>query len=98
VWSLVGCLHDFYQGASLVVWLNQHILGHHVYTNIDGADPDIVTAATDVRRITWDQTWLPRYFYQHIYTPLLYCVLGLKTRIQDIYILYISKNGMVLVV
>ena len=23
----------------------QHVLGHHPYTNIDGADPDIVTAA-----------------------------------------------------
>jgi len=23
----------------------QHILGHHLYTNIDGADPDIVTAS-----------------------------------------------------
>ncbi|CAI8051499.1 Acyl-lipid (8-3)-desaturase, partial [Geodia barretti] len=45
VWTLVSCLHDFYQGASLVVWLNQHILGHHVYTNIDGADLDIATVS-----------------------------------------------------
>ena len=24
---------------------SQHILGHHLYTNINGADPDIVTAS-----------------------------------------------------
>ena len=24
---------------------SQHVLGHHPYTNIDGADPDIVTAS-----------------------------------------------------
>ena len=22
----------------------QHLLGHHIYTNVDGLDPDIVTA------------------------------------------------------
>ena len=27
-----------------LVWLYQHMLGHHPYTNIDGADPDIDTS------------------------------------------------------
>ena len=30
----------------------------------------------DVRRIKWQQKWLPRYFYQHIYMPMLYCVVS----------------------
>ena len=30
----------------------------------------------DVRRIKWQQKWLPRYFYQHIYIPMLYCVVS----------------------
>ena len=30
---------------SCVYISSQHVLGHHPYTNIDGADPDIVTAA-----------------------------------------------------
>ena len=29
----------------MYAWIHQHVLGHHSYTNIDGADPDIVTAA-----------------------------------------------------
>lgn len=28
--------------------VHQHILGHHLYTNIDGADPDIVTSTVSV--------------------------------------------------
>ena len=28
----------------------------------------------DIRRIKWGQKWLPRYFYQHVYMPVLYCV------------------------
>ena len=27
----------------------------------------------DIRRIKWTQKWIPRYFYQHIYVPMLYC-------------------------
>lgn len=29
----------------MYAWIHQHVIGHHSYTNIDGADPDIVTAA-----------------------------------------------------
>lgn len=29
-------------------------------------------------------------YVQHIYVPLIYCVLGVKTRLQDITIMYIS--------
>ena len=32
----------------LLVHHFQHILGHHLYTNIDGADPDIVTSTVSV--------------------------------------------------
>ena len=31
---------------------------------------------SDIRRIKWTQKWLPRYFHQHIYVPLLYCVVS----------------------
>ena len=84
----------------------------------------------DVRRIKWTQAWVPLYFYQHIYVPMLYCVvsiyspsffflccvflsldcltslrelalvevalsffqLGIKTRLQDFYIIYTLQN------
>ncbi|EDO32278.1 predicted protein, partial [Nematostella vectensis] len=96
VWKLVGSVHDFLNGSSLLVWTHQHVLGHHPYTNIDGADPDIVTShePADLRRIKWSQKWLPMYLYQHIYVPLIYCFLGIKTRFQDVTILFVIKaNG-----
>ncbi|KAK2554711.1 Acyl-lipid (8-3)-desaturase [Acropora cervicornis] len=75
VWTVNGHLQDFVNG-SYYLWMYQHIFGHHPYTNIDGADPDITTAEKyrpELVRIKWSQSWLPRHFYQHIYVPLVYC-------------------------
>lgn len=94
VWRALGATHDFVNGASYLIWLYQHMLGHHPYTNIEGADPDIVTSEKDIRRIKMSQKWYHFYIYQHIYVPLVYIFLGLKTRYQDIYILHFLKmNG-----
>jgi fatty acid desaturase len=97
VWRLVGLWHDFINGMSQHVWNHQHTIGHHPYTNIDHADPDIITAADnlpDVRRIKRSQSWMPRYLYQHIYVPLLYGLLTWKMRLQDfIILLFLHKNG-----
>jgi fatty acid desaturase len=94
---LVGFWNDFINGASQTVWYYQHTLGHHPYTNVDHADPDIVTTADnapDIRRIKRTQTWLPRYFHQHLYVPLLYGLLPWKIRIQDfVIVLLLRKNG-----
>ncbi len=50
-----------------------------------GADPDLpVVENGDVRRIAPFQRWASFYKYQHIYMLVLYGVLGLKFRIQDI--------------
>ncbi len=41
-WKFFGRLTlDWYAGASMLSWHHQHIVGHHVYTNIFMADPDI---------------------------------------------------------
>lgn len=98
LWRVVGHVHDFLNGASFYVWIYQHAFGHHPYTNIDGLDPDIVTTDDhpDIRRIKWTQQWMPRYLYQHVYVPLVYCFLGMKTRIQDVTIMFlIKKNGVI---
>ncbi|XP_015751649.1 PREDICTED: acyl-lipid (8-3)-desaturase-like [Acropora digitifera] len=65
-------LSMFFEGKIIDV----HTLGHHPYTNIDGLDPDIVTTEEhpDIRRIKWTQQWVPRYVYQHVYIPLVYCL------------------------
>ncbi|KAL5486887.1 hypothetical protein EMCRGX_G019424 [Ephydatia muelleri] len=88
VWKIVGIGHDLFLGASIYIWHHQHIIGHHVYTNIDGYDPDIVpinTEVADVRRIKDTQKWYPVYLYQHLYMPVLYGFLGVKTKLTDTY-------------
>eukprot|EP00735_Rhodelphis_limneticus_P003845 TRINITY_DN15373_c0_g1::TRINITY_DN15373_c0_g1_i1::g.22739::m.22739 TRINITY_DN15373_c0_g1::TRINITY_DN15373_c0_g1_i1::g.22739 ORF type:complete len:486 (+),score=156.74,sp/O74212/D5FAD_MORAP/46.31/9e-136,FA_desaturase/PF00487.19/7.4e-30,Cyt-b5/PF00173.23/4.3e-24 TRINITY_DN15373_c0_g1_i1:110-1567(+) len=93
VWNLMMFSHDMTNGASSYNWMYQHILGHHPYTNIDGADPDIWTNTNDFRRIKWVQPWIASYAYQHIYVPLLYYFLAFKTRIQDISLLFVIRSN-----
>jgi fatty acid desaturase len=85
-WRYMGRLcMDWFAGASLYSWYNQHTIGHHVYTNIMGADPDLpMVEEGDIRRITPFQKWTGFYKFQHIYLMVLYGVLGLKFRIQDV--------------
>ena len=48
-------------GWSSFMWSQQHVVGHHCYTNVGGVDPDIRVADPDVRRITPEQS--PRPYY-----------------------------------
>jgi cytochrome b involved in lipid metabolism len=49
---------DFFAGGSMISWLNQHIVGHHIYTNVAGADPDLpVNFKDDIRRIVERQVY-----------------------------------------
>lgn len=83
VWRWVGASFDFFIGSSYFAWLHQHVIGHHLYTNVRGADPDIGEGDIDFRRVSPAQIWRPVYKYQHIYAPLLYGLLPFKSRIQD---------------
>eukprot|EP00736_Rhodelphis_marinus_P013637 Rmarinus@m.27953 len=93
VWKLIGLTHDLANGASFHNWMYQHTLGHHPYTNIDGADPDICTNDQDFRRIKWLQPWMAQYFKQHVWVPLLYCFLSLKTRYQDLTLVFRDRRN-----
>lgn len=84
-WYLVGrfCM-DWFAGACMVSWLHQHVMGHHVYTNVAEIDPDLpVDMDGDARRLFKRQVMKPMYKWQHIYLPPLYGILGLKFRVQD---------------
>lgn len=94
IWKILGYTHDFVNGASFLVWNYQHVIGHHSYTNIVGADPDISVTKRDFRRILNFQPFYWLYKYQHFYAPMLYCFLAAKTRVQDVVIVYFTKmNG-----
>jgi fatty acid desaturase/predicted heme/steroid binding protein len=102
-WRLLGAVHDFVNGASFYNWCHQHFLGHHPFTNLtngdeafDAVDPDIYTNDPDVRRIKPNQRFRDYYKWQAIYVPLLYGLLAVKYRINDLtIILSTKKNGVI---
>ncbi|CAM9122099.1 unnamed protein product [Sphacelaria rigidula] len=85
---------DFFAGANLTSWHYQHVVGHHIYTNVYGADPDLPVADEgDPRRLVSRQKWSSVYRYQHLYLPPLYGILGLKFRIQDLTDTFFGKTN-----
>ncbi|CAB1113975.1 unnamed protein product [Ectocarpus sp. CCAP 1310/34] len=85
---------DFFAGANLTSWHYQHVVGHHIYTNVFGADPDLPeTAEGDPRRLVHRQKNASMYKYQHLYLPPLYGILGLKFRIQDLTGTFFGKTN-----
>ena len=95
-WYWIGRLTmDWFAGASVASWYHQHVLGHHVYTNVMGVDPDLPAARTgDIRRVCHQQRWAWPYAFQHIYLGVLYGALAIKFRIQDVTgTLWAESNG-----
>lgn len=95
-WWAVGRFSlDYVSGSSMLSWRNQHVIGHHVYTNVMGSDPDLPEARDgDPRRLVPEQVWKSMYKYQHIYLPPLYGILALKSRFQDMAVIFPQRiNG-----
>jgi fatty acid desaturase len=96
-WTIVGKgSFDLLAGGSLNSWIHQHVLGHHLYTNVITVDPDLPAEFEgDVRRVMDRQSYSWIYALQWIYLPILYGVLAIKFRIQDIQLLFSHMNGAV---
>jgi len=94
-WKIIGRFTmDWISGASVMSWFHQHILGHHIYTNIMSSDPDMpMLADGDLRYLVKRQTWTKLYQYQHIYMPILYGLLALKFRLQDFTWTFMSESN-----
>lgn len=76
---------DFYAGCNMTSWHNQHTIGHHIYTNVFKADPDMPVKETgDIRRLVSRQVWSELSKWQHFYLPVLYGFLGVSMRVSDI--------------
>jgi fatty acid desaturase len=59
-----------------------------------GVDPDLPIKKTgDIRRICWQQKWLPLYRFQHVYLCVLYGLLALKFRLQDLTDTVLDKSN-----
>jgi acyl-lipid (8-3)-desaturase len=72
-------------GASSFMWKQQHVVGHHAYTNVISEDPDIRVkpGGTDVRRVVQQQPRGPHHPFQHVYLGVLYCLLAAKSILID---------------
>ena len=70
-------------GASSFMWRQQHVVGHHAFTNVADRDPDIRVSAKDVRRVAAMQPWHPWHAAQHLYLGLLYGLLAAKSIFVD---------------
>jgi len=94
-WKLFGRLTmDWFAGASMCSWHHQHVVGHHLYTNVLGIDPDLpVTREGDLRRVAPSQKWMFFYRFQHVYLAVLYSLLAIKFRIQDFIGVWTMMNG-----
>eukprot|EP01128_Nolandella_sp_AFSM9_P000957 TRINITY_DN11082_c0_g1_i1.p1 TRINITY_DN11082_c0_g1~~TRINITY_DN11082_c0_g1_i1.p1 ORF type:complete len:478 (+),score=110.36 TRINITY_DN11082_c0_g1_i1:49-1434(+) len=94
-WYAIGHFTmDFVCGASLMSWIHQHVLGHHVYTNIMGSDPDLPSLMEgDLRYIVPKQVHQALYKYQWVYMPILYGLLAVKVRIQDFTYTFMDESN-----
>jgi len=99
-WNLIGRLTmEWISGASLLSWYHQHVIGHHIYTNVMGADPDLpYLKEGDLRFLVNRQVWKNSYKYQHLYMPPLYGLLAIKFRLQDFTWTFLAEsNGYIFV-
>lgn len=95
MWSWLSHITmDLFAGASINSWMHQHVLSHHLYTNIHKADGDLPLKSTgDIRRIVPSQVWVFVYKFQWLYLPILYSLLSLKFRVQDVLDTLIRKTN-----
>lgn len=72
-------------GASSFMWKQQHVVGHHAYTNVLSEDPDIRVSPDggDVRRVHPAQPHGPQHAFQHWYLGALYALLAPKSILVD---------------
>lgn len=72
-------------GASSFMWKQQHVVGHHAFTNVVSEDPDIRVKhdGSDVRRVTATQPLSSHHRAQHLYLGILYGLLGFKSIFID---------------
>ncbi len=64
------------QGNNAYVWGKNHNESHHLYTNIEGSDIDVLNNPLFRMTATQPLKWFHR--YQHIYAPFLYLLYSLN--------------------
>jgi acyl-lipid (8-3)-desaturase len=76
-------------GASSFMWKQQHVVGHHQFTNVNSQDPDVRVKAA---RLTPWQPHAAQHALQHIYLAALYGLLAIKTTLLNDFEAHASGN------
>jgi fatty acid desaturase len=73
-------------GLSFDVWLHEHVVGHHQYTNVITIDPNCPESFGEdaLYRGSWDQKWYKRYYYQAFWLPFISFLLVWENRLACI--------------
>ena len=74
------------------MWRQQHVVGHHCFTNVDERDPDIRCSDPDVRVTAPAQKVHGYHKYQHLYLPFMYGLLGPKSILLDDFANFADKR------
>jgi len=64
------------QGNNAYVWGKNHNESHHLYTNVEGSDIDVLK--NPLFRMTAQQPLRPYHAFQHLYAPFLYLFYSLN--------------------
>jgi len=64
------------QGNNAYVWGKNHTESHHLYTNIEGSDIDVLNNPLVRMTETQELKWFHK--YQHLYCPILYLLYSLN--------------------
>lgn len=95
IWKTVFATTECFHAFSSYSWYYQYHFGHHIYTNIDGVDPDVGTR-TGIWRIKKGQKLKSFHKFQHLYMPLImYAFLGVKMRLQDFHTMWRLKKDQI---
>jgi fatty acid desaturase len=83
VWNVLRRIYESFTGLNTLIWFYQHGLGHHPYTNVIGADPDIISDDPGLLRVHEDQQWWGHYGWQKWYWLPIYSQLILSRKLTE---------------
>ncbi|KAF8862664.1 fatty acid/sphingolipid desaturase [Acephala macrosclerotiorum] len=94
VWDIMRRVSDLLTGLSSHLWIHEHVLGHHPFTNVVGVDPDVLSSAANpgIIRFHESQSWLSVYSWQSYYIFPLYAQAAFKRHISEWHQLFVGQK------
>lgn len=92
VWNIMRRTYELMTGLSSVIWIHQHVLGHHPFTNVVDIDPDIIQTNPGPVRIHENQPWIFYYAWQSWYWIPMYSQLVFSRRLSEWKNLFVDRR------